>query len=104
MAARRDREPVRGGGEDARSAGRTALDTLVGGENTSEKTEKGKQYGAHLREMAVARRRVKPSGPIESGANAVEKALGVAPEAAFVPKAKKVKGEKKSHHNKEKGY
>ena len=96
-----------GGGEDARSTGRAALDTVVGGENTSEKTEKGKQYGAHLREMAVKHRREKPSGPIESGANAVEKALGLAPEAAFVKKEKKVKdpnAPKKSHHNKEKGY
>jgi hypothetical protein len=93
-----------GGGEDARSPARTALDTVVGGENTSEKTESGKQYGASLRDKAVARRRKSPSGPIESGANVVEKVLGLAPEAAFEKKPKKPKGEKKSHHNKEKGY
>jgi hypothetical protein len=95
-----------GGGEDARSAGRSALDTVVGGENTSEHTEKGKQYGAHLRDLAAKRRRERPSGPIESGYNAVEKAVGLAPDEA-PKKAKKAKdpnAPKRSHHNKEKGY
>jgi hypothetical protein len=94
------------GGEDARSAGRTALDTVVGGENTSEKTEHGKQYGAVLRQKAIKRRREKPSGPIEAGANAVEKAIGLAPEPApkKEKKAKDPNAPKRSHHNKDKGY
>lgn len=86
--------------EGARGVGRTALDTVVGGENTSERTEKGKRYGAVVRERARKHRREKPAGPIEKGYNAVESGLGLAPE----PKPKKVKGEKRSHHNKEKGY
>ena len=91
---------VTSGGENTRSLGRTALDTIVGGENTSEKTEKGKQYGAVVRQRAVNRRRNKPAGPIERGYNAVESAIGLAPP----PKEPKKKGEKRSHHNKEKGY
>lgn len=85
--------------EAARSVGRTALDTVVGGENVSEKTEQGKRYGAVLREREARRHEEKPQGPIERAYYGAKKALGL----GTPPKEKKPK-EKKSHHNKEKGY
>jgi hypothetical protein len=106
VAPYRDVATATRGGEGARSIPRQAMDTVIGGENTSEKTEHGKQYGAELRKKAITRRRKNPAGPIEMGYNAAERALGVADE----PKPKKEKkikdpnAPKKSHHNKEKGY
>ena len=52
------------GAEGSRSPGRMALDTVVGGENTSERTEKGKQYGQYLREREAARFERAPTGPL----------------------------------------
>jgi len=102
------------GGEGSRGAGRQALDTVVGGENTSEKTEKGKQYGAHLRSTEEKRHEKTPQGPLEGAYYGAKKALGftdgplgpknehryekAAPAEPVVPKPKR------SHHNKEKGY
>lgn len=106
VAPYRDIAAATRGGEGSRSFGRQALDQIAGGENTSEKTEQGKQYGAILRQKALAHRRKSPAGPIEMGTNAVEKMLGLAPDEA-PKKAKKTKdpnAPKKSHHNKDKGY
>ena len=88
------------GDEDARSAGRTVLDTIVGGENTSEKAEHGKQYGAELRAKEERRHEKKPQGLIEQGYYGAKKAImGEKPEAPKVEKAPKAK---RSHHNKAK--
>jgi hypothetical protein len=94
------------GGEGARGAARGALDAVVGGENTSEKTEKGKQYGAMLRERAAKKHEKNPSGPIEGSYYGAKKLLGLAPDEPpkKEKKAKDPNAPKKSHHNKEKGY
>jgi hypothetical protein len=58
-----------------RTAGRTILDTIVGGENTSGKTEGGKKYGAKLRAKEEKRHARKPQGLIEQGYYGAKKAL-----------------------------
>lgn len=94
------------GGDEARSVGRTAIDTVVGGENTSERTEKGKQYGKVLRDKERRRHEEKPQGPLEGAYYGAKKVLGLGPEPK-PEKAEKAPTEpkpKRSHHNKEKGY
>lgn len=101
------------GGEGSRGFGRTAADTVVGGQNTSEKTFKGKQYGKMLREKAAARHEEKPQGPLEGAYYGAKKVLGFS-DGPLGPKNEhryeKSTGtpaepkKKRSHHNKEKGY
>lgn len=50
-----------------RSTGRAALDTIVGGQNTSRKTEEGKKYGKRLRTKDALMHELKPKGLIEQG-------------------------------------
>lgn len=83
-------------GEGTRSMARGALDTVIGGENVSEKTEKGKQYGAVVRAKEAKRQEEKPQGPISRAYYGAKKAVGLGPE----PKPAKKEGEKRSHHKK----
>jgi hypothetical protein len=93
------------GGDEARSVGRTALDTVVGGENTSERTEKGKIYGAVQRGKEARRHEEKPQGPLEGAYYGAKKVLGLGPEPKPEKEVKeKPEKTKRSHHNKEKGY
>jgi hypothetical protein len=91
----------------ARTPGRMALDTIIGGENTSELTEKGKKYGAYRRKKQAEHAEEKPRGPLDRAYYGAKDVLGLTPEPDE-PKAKKKARDpnapKKSHHNKEKGY
>jgi hypothetical protein len=54
-----------GKGLPGRTPGRFALDTLVGGENTSPRTEAGKKYGAIKRESEARKAEANPKGLVD---------------------------------------
>jgi hypothetical protein len=75
---------------EARSTGRTVLDTVVGGENTSPKTLAGKAYGKMKRNVAAASHERNPKGLIERGYYGAKHAIfGEPPKEEKPPRKKK---------------
>lgn len=79
---------------EGRTAGRTVLDTLVGGENTSERTEAGKEYGAMKRNRAAASSERNPKGLLDRAYYGAKHAIFGEPPVAVKPTAAEKKAQK----------